>query len=173
MSKEYNITLTDAIKYVNEPFKTIINGRTYFKDNNMYLDSIHIKELCELGILDYYYTGRRFYFNLNDLKEIRNFMGYIHNKCITEYNIKVKRHNVKYYISIYISLILCFVLSISFISKEIIFLHISLIFILFSIAITTILLFLCCRQIISKREYLEKHIMWYFKNFYKKGEHYE
>lgn len=121
MDKEYNITLTDAIKYVNEPFKTIINGRTYFKDNNMYLDSIHIKELCELGLLDYRYIGHKFYFNLNDLKEIKNFMCYIRNKCIVEYNIKAKKHNAKWYIPIYVSLILCSVLIISFILKKVFF----------------------------------------------------
>ena len=72
-NKQYTITLTEAMHYLNEDLHYINNGRNYYNTKSpLYIDSFKFKNFCIEGKIDYKNINQRYLFNINDVKELKN-----------------------------------------------------------------------------------------------------
>lgn len=91
--KEYNITLSEALTFLNERHFTKKGFRTYTDSSSpFYIDSVLLKSLVEQEKIDAYHSGIKYCFNINDLKELKDNI----DKIITEYQTKEEAKNKKY-----------------------------------------------------------------------------
>lgn len=120
--KEYNITLSEALTFLNERHFTKKGSRTYTNSSSpFYINSTHLKSLVEQEKIDAYHSGVRYCFNLDDLKELKRsidaiIIGYQNEGEIKKkkYNNKVKSHNIKIVMTVLFVFISIFILFPSF-----------------------------------------------------------
>lgn len=80
-SKEFNVTLTEALEYLNNDLYHLQGTRKYYDTTNiLYIDSVRLKRLVDEGKIDAYHSGTRYKFNINDLKNLKNEIRNIKNK---------------------------------------------------------------------------------------------
>lgn len=94
-NKQYNITLSECLNYLNEDLHYINNGRNYYNTKSpLYIDSFKFKNFCIEGKIDYKNINQRYLFNINDVKELKNKINNIVD-IINSENIKINNHNKK------------------------------------------------------------------------------
>ena len=94
-NKQYTITLTEAMHYLNEDLHYINNGKNYYYTSSMfYIDSIKIKTLCIEKKLDCRNVNDRYWFNYNDLKRLKDKINEIKTNINVE-NWKIRCYNNK------------------------------------------------------------------------------
>ena len=94
-NKQYNITLSECLNYLNEDLHYINNGRNYYNTKSpLYIDSFKLKNFCMEGKIDYKNINQHYLFNINDVKKLKNKINNIVD-IINSENIKINNHNKK------------------------------------------------------------------------------